>query len=307
MIYYHGGGWCVGTAAKTHFQQAVRMAQITQMTVVSVEYSLAPEYPFSETGQCAFTDCYRATKAYVNAHKIDNYLLSGDSAGGNLSTVVCMKMSENPNDIYAPPKLLALWYPFHCGMNFGADCVLKNDLPTLSIEMGIAFKLAYMGGLVDEEVVDIVRENPLDLYNWIDDEKEAVRRAKIDEIDNYVYRPRKFPSKKIEAQAKKIIQGYLSKFSSPGYCSDEAIKLMLNFVKKGMVIQNSEHDILHEDVNRWMERLQENNEGGKLLRLVKHEGVTHGFTTVCCDLEKQLPNAFALFRRFCEDIRDEMK
>ena len=65
------------------------MASATNHIVVSVEYRLAPEYPFP-TG---LEDCYAAAKAVytnefiLNVHP-DDITIIGDSAGGNLAAAV---------------------------------------------------------------------------------------------------------------------------------------------------------------------------------------------------------------------------
>ena len=88
VVYFHGGGWVIGNIG-THDGLCRALANATGYTVVSVEYRMAPEHPFP----AAADDCYAAT-AWVAEHAdelgVDALRLSvaGDSAGGNLATVV---------------------------------------------------------------------------------------------------------------------------------------------------------------------------------------------------------------------------
>ena len=88
FIYFHGGGF-VTRNIETHDKVCRRLAKINDMVVVSVGYRLAPEFPFPIPHQ----DSYDAT-VWV-AENIQQYngnpeqlIIGGDSAGGNLATVV---------------------------------------------------------------------------------------------------------------------------------------------------------------------------------------------------------------------------
>ena len=62
LLFFHGGGW-VTESIDNYERICARMALATNHIVVSVEYRLAPEYPFP-TG---LEDCYAAAKAvYTN-------------------------------------------------------------------------------------------------------------------------------------------------------------------------------------------------------------------------------------------------
>ena len=58
LLFFHGGGW-VTESIDNYERICARLASATNHIVVSVEYRLAPEYPFP-TG---FYDCYMAAKA----------------------------------------------------------------------------------------------------------------------------------------------------------------------------------------------------------------------------------------------------
>ena len=95
IVFYHGGGHVIGSLES--FDTVARfLALKTQCTLVSVDYRLAPEHPFP----AAVEDCYAATR-WVADHatdlKVDPKRLAvcGDSAGGNLATVVALMARDS--------------------------------------------------------------------------------------------------------------------------------------------------------------------------------------------------------------------
>ena len=89
IIYSHGGAWISGNL-DTHDNICRKLSKKAQAIVVSVDYRLAPENPYPE----GLNDVYDVLQwIYKNAEAIhgdQKYIcVAGDSAGGNLSAVVC--------------------------------------------------------------------------------------------------------------------------------------------------------------------------------------------------------------------------
>lgn len=90
LMFFHGGGFVIGNL-DTHDLICRRLAALVKCLVVSVDYRLAPEHKFP----AAPNDCYAATVwAYEHADEIKGdqtrIAVCGDSAGGNLATVISM-------------------------------------------------------------------------------------------------------------------------------------------------------------------------------------------------------------------------
>lgn len=108
VVNFHGGGWVAGDPRQSDWWCSAIAAQ-AGVVVVSVDYRLAPEHPFPIPPQ----DCYAAT-VWVAEHAgelgVDTTWLAvmGDSAGGNLSAVVCLMAREEGGPAIA---LQVLIYP----------------------------------------------------------------------------------------------------------------------------------------------------------------------------------------------------
>jgi acetyl esterase len=85
LFYIHGGGFVLGSVDGEHAASA-SIAMNLNIVVVSVEYRLAPEFPYP----APLEDCYAALQWFsANAHSlgVDNTRIGicGQSAGGGLS------------------------------------------------------------------------------------------------------------------------------------------------------------------------------------------------------------------------------
>jgi epsilon-lactone hydrolase len=81
LFHLHGGGFAVGSAQGS-LGLATALARRTGLSVISVEYRLAPEHPFPAGAD----DALAAYRALVEREGgADHVVVSGESAGGNLA------------------------------------------------------------------------------------------------------------------------------------------------------------------------------------------------------------------------------
>ncbi len=94
MVYFHGGCFVSGDF-ETHDRQMRALSNLAQGLVVAVHYRLAPEHPYP----AAHDDALRSVEI-VHEHarswggNPENITLAGDSAGGHLALVTCLRLKE---------------------------------------------------------------------------------------------------------------------------------------------------------------------------------------------------------------------
>ena len=101
LVFFHGGGFVLGDL-DTHDEPCRMLSHHGGMHVLSVAYRLAPEHPCPAPVQ----DAAAAVRwAQVNAASLgadpDCICVGGDSAGGNLATVVAMQCARDGRRVAA--------------------------------------------------------------------------------------------------------------------------------------------------------------------------------------------------------------
>jgi acetyl esterase/lipase len=90
LLYLHGGGWILGSSY-SHRSLTAALGKAAGMRVLSINYRLAPEYPFP----AGLEDC---TKAYQwllrQGIKASDIIIAGDSAGGNLTLATILELRD---------------------------------------------------------------------------------------------------------------------------------------------------------------------------------------------------------------------
>ncbi|MFD0687683.1 alpha/beta hydrolase [Actinomadura fibrosa] len=96
LVFYHGGGWVVGDIA-THDTVCRYLAVHAEVRVLSVDYRLAPEHPYPAGIEDALTAYeYAVENAESLGADPGAVAVGGDSAGGNLATVVGLFAERRP-------------------------------------------------------------------------------------------------------------------------------------------------------------------------------------------------------------------
>jgi acetyl esterase len=108
LVYYHGGGWVIGDL-DTHDTVCRQLANRAGCAVVAVDYRLAPEHKFPAAVVDAFA-ALRFVAHEAGSLRIDPARLAvgGDSAGGNLATVVALLARDSA---FAGLRFQVLLYP----------------------------------------------------------------------------------------------------------------------------------------------------------------------------------------------------
>jgi acetyl esterase len=108
LVYYHGGGWVLGSV-ETHDVLCRDLAAQADCIVVSVDYRLAPEHPFPAAVDDALA-AYRWVVEHCRDFRGDSsrVAVGGDSAGGNLAAVVSRELALDGGPI---PWFQLLIYP----------------------------------------------------------------------------------------------------------------------------------------------------------------------------------------------------
>jgi acetyl esterase len=94
VVYFHGGGFCIGSIGLMD-NVAREIARASGAVVVSVGYRLAPENPYP----AGLDDCETVTRwALANCERFavskEKVAIAGESAGGNLSAALALRLRD---------------------------------------------------------------------------------------------------------------------------------------------------------------------------------------------------------------------
>lgn len=108
VVYFHGGGWMLGSP-ESHDLPVARMCAGAGVAVLSLDYSLSPEHVFPD----ALMDCLAAVNWVAREGRSkgldpERLIVAGDSAGGNLAAGLCLWIRD-----HGGPRILlqVLIYP----------------------------------------------------------------------------------------------------------------------------------------------------------------------------------------------------
>ncbi|XP_043926478.1 arylacetamide deacetylase-like [Protopterus annectens] len=252
LLYFHGGGWCTGSAGMNTYDLLARMtANAIDAVVVSVSYRLAPEYHFPTQ----FEDVYTVTKYFLQDHVLSEYFVdrdrigvSGDSAGGNLAAAVVLQVQEDKN-IDIQLKVQALIYPALQAVDFDTPSYQQNKhMPLLSRSLMVRFWSEYFTNdtalyksMMSNRFIPLASRHTFAFVNW---EK---------------YLPEKFRKGHIYSGPQYGNADLLNKY--PGILDSRACPLLaeetkLKTLPKTYVI-TCEYDVLRDDGIMYVSRVKE--------------------------------------------------
>lgn len=135
LVYFHGGGFCVGSAAWSCYHEfLLNLASKAKCVILSINYRLSPENRLP----AAYEDGFNAVmwlkqQAITNPieHKWwlgncnpSKLFLAGDSAGANIAYNTATRLGHNESTLLKPPTLkgIILIQPF-----FGGESRTKSE------------------------------------------------------------------------------------------------------------------------------------------------------------------------------------
>jgi acetyl esterase len=106
VLYLHGGGWVIGDLA-THDRACRRLAARSGVSVLALDYRLAPEHPWP----AAIDDAVAALRwiaggAAVLGGTPSAVAVAGDSAGGTTATLACLRLRDESPEAMPGAQLL---------------------------------------------------------------------------------------------------------------------------------------------------------------------------------------------------------
>ncbi|MFF2597338.1 alpha/beta hydrolase [Priestia megaterium] len=211
LVFFHGGGFVKGSI-ETHNTICYNLSNFCNFRIISIEYSLAPEHPYPyaikeglEVVKWIFKNTFELK---INPKRIS---IGGDSAGGNLATVISLM---NRDGLKLPLYKQVLIYPV---VSYSST-IVSTSLPFekhnnygLSKDMMNFFWKCYVGNYkeLDDYLISPIQSKTLkDLPQAliITVEYDILRN----EAESYAYRLREYKNRTELKCFKGLIHGSLN-------------------------------------------------------------------------------------------------
>jgi len=99
LVYFHGGGWVCGSS-ETHDPFCRLLAEAAAVSILSVDYRLAPEHPHPAALEDAFEAVrWAAHHAASWGGDVARLVIAGDSAGANVAAAVANRLDSGTSGI----------------------------------------------------------------------------------------------------------------------------------------------------------------------------------------------------------------
>ncbi len=234
LIFFHGGGWVTGNI-ESYDRVCASMARLTDHIVISVDYRLAPEYPFP----IGLEDCYYVTKEIFEHTalfqiKPEDITIIGDSAGGNLAAALSL-MAKDRKEFMPKQQILiypATFYnhsqtsPFASVRENGTDYLLTSKMVSDYMQLYCSspkdMKNPYFAPLLAKDLSNQPRTLILSAqYCPLRDEGEAYGR-KLQEAGNDV----------VIKRMPDALHGYFSSLSEKNPLIEHTYKIINQFLQR---------------------------------------------------------------------------
>lgn len=273
IIFYHGGGFFVGSADT--FEPAMyRIANNTNCLVIYVEYRLIPEFKYP----APLDDCLLATKHLIKNHKkykidLDNFILMGDSAGGNLAAVISQSLIENK---IAKPKIQVLIYPILQFFDFTLPAYRTNMPKRILGQISHENFLNFIHYLTGHEAEDSVFNNGHTTQSQKD--SKFSKHVNVDYLPTKYknhYRQSTYLTNDTKDSYKRVRDILLSKEMSPLLVEDDHL---IKYTPHNTILITAEMDILRDDGFIYAGRL---NKLGLNIEHQHYQNLFHGIFGLC--------------------------
>jgi acetyl esterase len=142
VVYFHGGGWVLGST-RGYDPLCTFLARAVEAVVVSVDYRMAPEHRApTAVHDCVDSVRWLAEHADSLGGDASHLGVSGDSAGGNLSAVVCQVVRDEGGPTISHQALL---YPATDATKSQPSILEHAEGPILTVAKIDAFLDLYLG------------------------------------------------------------------------------------------------------------------------------------------------------------------
>ena len=141
ILYCHGGGYTSGGLGFSKVL-ASKLTRATGMDTLAFDYRLAPEHPYPAAVEDAQAAWDHLMRLGFGARDV---VLAGDSAGGNMALVLCLRLRAEGRMLPGALLLMSPWTDMTCS---GESLTGRADIdPVLTPEYMYAVREAYAGGL----------------------------------------------------------------------------------------------------------------------------------------------------------------
>lgn len=145
LLYFHGGGYTLGTAFCLHRKLIAHLAKACNVQGHAIDYRLAPEnvYP------AAHEDCLNAYQALLREGGLEagNVVVAGDSAGAGLVVMMILKAREKGLPTPGACVLISPWLDLACE---SATFETNAGKDVLNVKEGVqTFAKQYLADKID--------------------------------------------------------------------------------------------------------------------------------------------------------------